>query len=189
MPGPQRAGWKPGQKGDGTRGRGFGFSKYKNLACYCAVAADVEIERATGRVKVTRVVSAVDAGQIVQVFDPLVHIPAQMDKGMTERIRSMDRRWGLFQRPAVMVGGELKIEALDLRFDPMRDLTPITRLGNFKFALATSNNVAAGTLRELVAHAKANPGKIGYGTPGAGTPAPDWPLKSSDSACASARRN
>ena len=59
----------------------------------------------------------------------------------------------------------------DLRFDPMRDLTPITRLGNFKFALATSNNVAAGTLRELVAYARANPGKIGYATPGVGTPA------------------
>jgi nicotinate dehydrogenase subunit B len=61
----QRAGWKPGAAGDGKRGRGFGFARYKNLACYCAVAADVEVDRATGRVKVTRVVSAVDAGQIV----------------------------------------------------------------------------------------------------------------------------
>ena len=30
----QIAGWKPGEKGDGTRGRGIGFAKYKNLACY-----------------------------------------------------------------------------------------------------------------------------------------------------------
>ncbi|HKA40172.1 MAG TPA: molybdopterin cofactor-binding domain-containing protein, partial [Burkholderiales bacterium] len=32
----EKAGWKPGQKGDGTRGRGIAFAKYKNLASYCA---------------------------------------------------------------------------------------------------------------------------------------------------------
>jgi CO/xanthine dehydrogenase Mo-binding subunit len=61
----QRAGWKPGARSDGARGRGFAFAKYKNLACYCALAADVEVERATGRVRVTRMTAAVDAGQIV----------------------------------------------------------------------------------------------------------------------------
>jgi nicotinate dehydrogenase subunit B len=61
----RRAGWQPGRRGDGTRGRGFAFAKYKNLACYCAIAADVEVDRKTGRVSVTRVVAAVDAGQIV----------------------------------------------------------------------------------------------------------------------------
>src|SRR5438552_9447400 len=61
----QRAGWQPGLLGDGTRGRGFAFAKYKNLACYCATVADVEVDRTTGRVSVTRVVAAVDAGQIV----------------------------------------------------------------------------------------------------------------------------
>jgi CO/xanthine dehydrogenase Mo-binding subunit len=61
----QRAGWKPSVRGDGARGRGFAFAKYKNLACYCALAADVEVERATGRVRVTRMTAAVDAGQIV----------------------------------------------------------------------------------------------------------------------------
>jgi CO/xanthine dehydrogenase Mo-binding subunit len=61
----RRAGWRPGTKGDGARGRGFAFARYKNLACYCAAAADVEVDRATGRVRVTRVIAAVDAGQIV----------------------------------------------------------------------------------------------------------------------------
>lgn len=59
------AGWQPSARGNGTRGRGFAFSRYKNLACYCAMAADVEVDRPTGRVRVTRVVAAVDAGQIV----------------------------------------------------------------------------------------------------------------------------
>jgi CO/xanthine dehydrogenase Mo-binding subunit len=59
------ANWKPGQKSDGTRGRGIGFSKYKNLACYVAVIADVEIDRASGRVRVTRAYAATDAGLII----------------------------------------------------------------------------------------------------------------------------
>jgi CO/xanthine dehydrogenase Mo-binding subunit len=60
-----RAGWRAGLRGDGTRGRGFAFSRYKNLACYCATVADVEVDRKTGRVRVSRVVASVDAGQIV----------------------------------------------------------------------------------------------------------------------------
>jgi CO/xanthine dehydrogenase Mo-binding subunit len=60
-----KANWKPNQKGDGTRGKGFAFAKYKNLAAYCAVAADVVVDRRTGKVRVTRAVSAVDAGLIV----------------------------------------------------------------------------------------------------------------------------
>jgi CO/xanthine dehydrogenase Mo-binding subunit len=61
----QRAGWRAGARGDGGRGRGFAFAKYKNLACYCAVVADVEVDRGSGRVRVTRMTAAVDAGQIV----------------------------------------------------------------------------------------------------------------------------
>jgi CO/xanthine dehydrogenase Mo-binding subunit len=61
----EKAVWKPGYKGDGTHGRGFGFAKYKNLSSYVACVADVEVERKTGRVKVTRVVAAVDAGQVI----------------------------------------------------------------------------------------------------------------------------
>jgi len=61
----QRANWKPGATGDGARGRGVAFARYKNLACYCAMVADVAVDRAWGRVRVTRVVAAVDAGQIV----------------------------------------------------------------------------------------------------------------------------
>ena len=61
----RRAGWTPAKGGDGTRGRGVGFARYKNLACYCAVVADVAVDRASGRVRVARAVAAVDAGQIV----------------------------------------------------------------------------------------------------------------------------
>lgn len=61
----QRAGWAAGARGDGARGRGIGFARYKNLACYVAVIADVAVDRTSGRVRATRAVAAVDAGQIV----------------------------------------------------------------------------------------------------------------------------
>ena len=61
----EKAGWKPGQKGDGTHGRGIAFAKYKNLASYCAVIMDVAVDRRTGRIGLTRAVSAVDAGLII----------------------------------------------------------------------------------------------------------------------------
>ncbi len=44
----QRAGWTPEARGDGGRGRGFAFSKYKNLACYCALVADVDRRSPSG---------------------------------------------------------------------------------------------------------------------------------------------
>src|SRR2546430_8038885 len=61
----QLAGWKPSEKGDGTRGRGIGFAKYKNLACYVAVIAEVEVDRAGGRVRVANAWAATDAGLVI----------------------------------------------------------------------------------------------------------------------------
>jgi CO/xanthine dehydrogenase Mo-binding subunit len=60
----ERFGWSAYQRVPG-RGRGFGFARYKNLAAYCAVALDVEVERLTGRVRVVRAVAAVDSGEAV----------------------------------------------------------------------------------------------------------------------------
>jgi nicotinate dehydrogenase subunit B len=59
-----KAGWKPGRSGDAS-GWGFGYARYKNIGCYCAVAAQVELDRATGVVHVVRAVAGVDAGQVV----------------------------------------------------------------------------------------------------------------------------
>jgi CO/xanthine dehydrogenase Mo-binding subunit len=46
-------------------GRGFAFARYKNLAAYCALAVEVEVELDSGRVRMTRAVAAVDSGEIV----------------------------------------------------------------------------------------------------------------------------
>ena len=56
------AGWKTGQIGDGARGMGMGFSRYKNLSAYCAVVTEIEVAES---IRVVRAVAAVDAGQIV----------------------------------------------------------------------------------------------------------------------------
>jgi CO/xanthine dehydrogenase Mo-binding subunit len=56
----KRAGWTRA-----ARGWGFGYARYKNLGCYCAVAAEVAVDRSSGKVTVTRAVSAVDVGQTV----------------------------------------------------------------------------------------------------------------------------
>jgi energy-coupling factor transporter ATP-binding protein EcfA2 len=56
-------------------------------------------------------------GQLVGIFDPLIHKPVQIDKGQAEQLGDYDHRWQLFERPTVMVGGELTMEALDLRYD------------------------------------------------------------------------
>ena len=57
-----KAGWKPGAKGDGAHGRGIGFARYKNIGDWVAVVAEVAVAEA---VRVTRVVAAVDCGRVV----------------------------------------------------------------------------------------------------------------------------
>ena len=61
----QGFGWQSGQKAPRDRGFGFAFARYKNLAAYCAVATEVEVNRETGRTRLVRAVAAVDSGQVV----------------------------------------------------------------------------------------------------------------------------
>ncbi|MGV2288119.1 molybdopterin cofactor-binding domain-containing protein [Trinickia sp. YCB016] len=60
-----RSGWQPGLKGDGQRGRGFAYSRYKNIGAYAAIVVDVHVDRATGVVSVTSVTAAVDVGCVI----------------------------------------------------------------------------------------------------------------------------
>lgn len=58
-------------------------------------------------------------GHIIQIHDRLVHHNIPVKGGRTPELGRIDQRWGLFNRPSVIVGGELKMEALDLRYDPI----------------------------------------------------------------------
>jgi nicotinate dehydrogenase subunit B len=59
------AGWAADQKGDGQRGRGLAFCRYKSIGMYAAAVVDVEVDRNSGVIKVPRVVMAADLGLVV----------------------------------------------------------------------------------------------------------------------------
>lgn len=56
-----------------------------------------------------------------------------------------------------------------VNFDPLKDFTPMARVGDLIQGLAVNPSLKATTVAELVALAKAAPGKIAWGTPGSGT--------------------
>ena len=58
----------------------------------------------------------------------------------------------------------------NLPFDFMRDIAPVIYLARLAYVVVVHPSVPATTLPELIAYAKANPGKINYGSAGAGTP-------------------
>ena len=62
-------------------------------------------------------------GQIIRIFEPAIHIPFKSGEGDSSPGKTsyigVDKRWGLFQRPVVMVGGELTMASLEMRFEPV----------------------------------------------------------------------
>ena len=61
---------------------------------------------------------------VITVFDPLIHRPVLSEAESTPRMQDLwksqvqthDRRWIQIRRPVVIVGGELTLEMLDLRY-------------------------------------------------------------------------
>ena len=56
----------------------------------------------------------------------------------------------------------------ELRYDPVKDFQPIARLGTISFMLMVAPEFPAKNLKEFLAHARSNPGKLsgGYGSAG-----------------------
>ena len=68
----KKAGWQTrvghnaaGGSGDVLKGRGVSYVRYNNATTYVAAVAEVEVQRKTGEVRVTRVCVAHDCGQII----------------------------------------------------------------------------------------------------------------------------
>jgi len=62
----EKAGWRPGKRLPGnSQGRGIAFARYKNRQSYVAVVVDLNVNRASGHIRLDRAIVAVDAGQIV----------------------------------------------------------------------------------------------------------------------------
>ncbi|MBI2297209.1 MAG: xanthine dehydrogenase family protein molybdopterin-binding subunit [Betaproteobacteria bacterium] len=94
-----KAGWRRGEKGDGARGRGIGFARYKNLGCYVAVIADVEMGR---EIAVRRAWAAVDAGLAINPDGVINQIEGGMIQSVSwtlkervqyDRERVVSRNW------------------------------------------------------------------------------------------------
>ena len=57
-----------------------------------------------------------------------------------------------------------------LGWDPIKDFTPIGLIASYALVIAAHPSVSAQNLPDLVSQAKANPGKISYGSSGSGGP-------------------
>ena len=85
----KKAGWQTrvghnaaGASGDVLKGRGVSYVRYNNATTYVAVVAEVEVQRKTGDVRVTRVCVAHDCGQIINP-DGLVN---QIEGGVIQTV-------------------------------------------------------------------------------------------------------
>jgi tripartite-type tricarboxylate transporter receptor subunit TctC len=67
---------------------------------------------------------------------------------------------------ALLTNGTAVSRALytNLQFDPLADFLPVSSLGLFDFVFATGANSQHRSLKDLLDHAKANPGKLNVGT-------------------------
>jgi tripartite-type tricarboxylate transporter receptor subunit TctC len=58
----------------------------------------------------------------------------------------------------------------NLNFDFIRDIAPVICAARLAYVIAVHPSVPAATIPEFIAYAKANPGKMNYGSAGPGTP-------------------
>jgi len=74
----------------------------------------------------------------------------------------------------IMVGANTLVIAPHLYknvpFDPLADFSPVMIAGTTTLVLVTNPNSGIGSVADLIARARARPGKITYGSPGVGTP-------------------
>ncbi|MEN3350048.1 MAG: nicotinate dehydrogenase subunit [Bradyrhizobium sp.] len=147
----QEFGWSRGQKAPPNRGYGFAFARYKNLAAYCAIASEVEVDRETGRARLVRAVAAVDAGQVVN------------PDGITNQIEGaivQSTSWTLYESVSF---DDTRITSIDwqtypiLRFNSVPDSIKvhiINRPGQpFLGSGETGQGPAAASLANAIAHA------------------------------------
>ena len=144
-------GWLKGATPPRDRGFGFAFARYKNLAAYCAVASEVEVNRETGRARLVRAVAAVDSGQVVNPDGLINQIEGAIVQSMS---------WTLYESVSF---DDKRITSIDwqtypvLRFDAVPDsidVDIINRPGQpFLGSGETGQGPAAASIANAIAHA------------------------------------
>lgn len=65
----------------------------------------------------------IEDGHIIKLFDPSVHEPAPDSDLSVFKTTCADRRWVKIRRPTVIVGGELTMDSLEIRHDPVSNVS------------------------------------------------------------------
>jgi CO/xanthine dehydrogenase Mo-binding subunit len=146
----EQFGWHAGQQAPQDRGYGFAFARYKNLAAYCAIATEVEVNRETGRARLVRAVAAVDSGQVVN------------PDGITNQIEGaiiQSSSWTLYERVSF---DERRITSIDwqtypiLRFDAVPEMIEVHIINRPGKPFLGSGETGQGPAAASVANAIAN---------------------------------
>ena len=146
----QAFGWQKGQRAPAGRGYGFGFARYKNLAAYCAVACEVEVNRESGRPRLVRAVAAVDSGQVVN------------PDGLTNQIEGailQSMSWTLYES---VTFDDTRITSIDwqtypiLRFDAVPDRLEVHIINRPGQPFLGSGETGQGPAAASIANAIAN---------------------------------
>ena len=143
-------GWQKGQKAPPDRGYGFAFARYKNLAAYCAVATEVEINRETGRPRLVRAVAAVDSGQVVNPDGIINQVEGAILQSMS---------WTLYEAVTL---DDVRITSIDwqtypiLRFDGVPEKVDVHIINRPGQPFLGSGETGQGPAAASVANAVAN---------------------------------
>lgn len=146
----QAFGWQKGQKAPPDRGYGFAFARYKNLAAYCAIASEVEVNRQTGRPRLVRAVAAVDSGQVVNPDGLINQIEGAILQSMS---------WTLYES---VTFDDSRITSIDwqtypiLRFDAVPERVEVHIINRPGLPFLGSGETGQGPAAASIANAIAN---------------------------------
>lgn len=119
----RRSGWQPGSKGDGQRGRGFAFSRYKNIGAYAAIVVDVHVDRATGVISVTHVTAAIDVGRAINPDG----VKNQIEGGIVQALSWALKERVMFDRKEITTRGWQDYPILSFEEVPPIDVVVLER--------------------------------------------------------------
>jgi CO/xanthine dehydrogenase Mo-binding subunit len=115
-----KAGWRKGEKGNGTRGRGIGFARYKNGACYVAVIVEVE---AGNEIAVKRAWAAIDAGLVINPDG----IANQTEGGITQTVSWALKEAVQYDRSRILTSNWSDYPILTFEEAPQVEVTIVNR--------------------------------------------------------------
>ena len=154
------------------------------IVAVAAVATTVQVTAQTFPVKPIRVVVPFPPGGAVDFYARVVQQPLSELLGQTVVIDNKAGASGMVGAEAVaksapdgytLLLGNIASLAINvgiyprMPYDPLRDFTPIVRTVDVNYALVVNPALPVKTMAELVANAKANPGKLSYGSAGSGS--------------------